>query len=83
MSALNVSSASQSGSLKLFGEVYCHMWQQQATEHTMLGHNRMTRNEFGDDVRIGIKIDALQKKSTHPWLTFSAHLIRTKSIKAI
>ena len=30
----------------------------------MLGHNRMTRNEFGDDVRIRIKIDASRKKNT-------------------
>ncbi len=30
----------------------------------MLGHNRMTRNKFGDDVRIRIQIDASRKKIT-------------------
>ena len=31
--------------------------------YNALGHNRMTRNEFGDDIRFCTKIDALRKKS--------------------
>ncbi len=35
----------------------------EATDHTMLGHNRMTRNKFGDDIRIRIDIKSSTKKN--------------------
>jgi hypothetical protein len=76
VSALNVSSASRSGSLKIIRSEQLSHVTVEATEHTMLGNNRMTRNEFGDDIRIRIeiktsaeKITSLRKKvfPLYPW----------------
>ncbi len=66
MSALNVSSASQSGSLKIFRRGLLSHVTLEATEHTMLGHNRMTQNKFGDDIRTRIDIKSSTKKNHKP-----------------
>ncbi len=63
MSPLNVSSASQSGSLKIIWRGLLSHVTVEVTEHTMLGHNRMTRNELVDDIRIRIDIKSSTKNN--------------------
>ena len=62
MSALNVSSASRSGSLTIIRSGLLSHVTVEATEHTMLGNNRMTRNKFGDEIRIHIEIKTSTEK---------------------
>ncbi len=60
---MNVSSASRSGSLKIIRSEQLSHVTVEATEHTMLGNNRMTHNEFGDDIRIRIEIKTSAEKN--------------------
>ena len=63
MSALNVSSASRSGSLKIIRSGLLSHVTVEVTEHTMLGNNKNDRNEFGNDIQIRIDIKSSAEKN--------------------